>query len=462
MMRTQFLSGIVAALLAFPIFVHAQTQSIARISQTDAPATPDGTVFSCPNGGTVLINQPPNQTNGIFSDSDCGLCGSGQQSLADDFILAAAAEVSQIVLWGGYFPANQIPAPADAFTVIFHQEAAGLPGGVIATPNVASVSLVPTGVVLFGVSEVEIVLDIDPVALGAGTYWVEIFTSTVGNTDQFFWEVGVLDGVSGRLNNAFAQATPGVNWLTGNPVSDNAFALCGAGVPPDEARFLTSKNFNDDNEAEVEVTLSCNTGLPLEQTTTIAEGDPVNFVIVDFEQGALDCEITEVVPDGYSVVYNGGAGCEFENLFGGQYICNITNNLDQVEIEVTKVWIDENPQFAAQNVADATWSCSNVAFGQNNGLLQFFGNPGEDSFFVFPDWESGTTCSIVEVGLNESGVEVDDSECDGLVVLPGEGASCTIFNTRLFEGIPTLSQYGLGVLALLMLGVGFVAFRRLI
>ena len=48
------------------------------------------------------------------------------------------------------------------------------------------------------------------------------------------------------------------------------------------------------------------------------------------------------------------------------------------------------------------------------GLLQFFGNPGDDSFFVFPDWDIGTTCSITEVQLNESGVEVDDSECDGL------------------------------------------------
>jgi len=238
------------------------------------------------------------------------------------------------------------------------------------------------------------------------------------------------------------------------------------GAPPPLARFLVSKNFDDDNTAEVEVTLSCNTGLPLEQTTTIAEGDPVNFVIGDFEQGTLNCVVTEVVPGGYTASYDDGTvsdvNCSWEALQGGQYFCAITNSLDQVEIEVTKVWIDENPQFAAQNVADATWSCSNVAFGQNNGLLQFFGNPGEDSFFVFPDWDTGTTCSITEVQLNESGVEVDDSDCDGLVVLPGVGASCTIFNTRLFEGIPTLSQYGLGVLALLMLGVGFVAFRRLI
>jgi hypothetical protein len=42
----------------------------------------------------------------------------------------------------------------------------------------------------------------------------------------------------------------------------------------------------------------------------------------------------------------------------------------------------------------------------------------------------------------------------------GQDNSCTIYNTRLYEGIPTLSQYGLGILALVMLGMGFVAFRR--
>lgn len=40
--------------------------------------------------------------------------------------------------------------------------------------------------------------------------------------------------------------------------------------PPTLARFPVTKEFNDNSEAEVEVTLSCNTDLPLEQTTTIS------------------------------------------------------------------------------------------------------------------------------------------------------------------------------------------------
>jgi hypothetical protein len=32
--------------------------------------------------------------------------------------------------------------------------------------------------------------------------------------------------------------------------------------------------------------------------------------------------------------------------------------------------------------------------------------------------------------------------------------------TAFYEGIPTLSQYGMAILALLMLGIGMVGFRR--
>ena len=40
-------------------------------------------------------------------------------------------------------------------------------------------------------------------------------------------------------------------------------------------------------------------------------------------------------------------------------------------------------------------------------------------------------------------------------------AACSDDPVR-FEGIPTLNQYGLAILALLMLGVGFVGFRRFV
>ena len=72
-----------------------------------------------------------------------------------------------------------------------------------------------------------------------------------------------------------------------------------------------------------------------------------------------------------------------------------------------------------------------------------------------------TTCWVNET-LFDSAVE-GDGGCDGQVFLPGDSdQSCVITNTVFFEGIPTLSQYGMAIMALLMLGVGFVGFRRFV
>ncbi|NNJ79124.1 MAG: IPTL-CTERM sorting domain-containing protein, partial [Xanthomonadales bacterium] len=43
-----------------------------------------------------------------------------------------------------------------------------------------------------------------------------------------------------------------------------------------------------------------------------------------------------------------------------------------------------------------------------------------------------------------------------------EEAGCDVEGTVFFEGIPTLSQYGMAIMVLLMLGVGFVGMRRFV
>ena len=57
---------------------------------------------------------------------------------------------------------------------------------------------------------------------------------------------------------------------------------------------------------------------------------------------------------------------------------------------------------------------------------------------------------------HENEVRVED-----IPVAAGDEIACEIVNTVFFEGIPTLNQYGMAILALLMLGVGLVGFRRL-
>lgn len=76
--------------------------------------------------------------------------------------------------------------------------------------------------------------------------------------------------------------------------------------------------------------------------------------------------------------------------------------------------------------------------------------------FVVTNFRNG------DMNCTVSGVEsVSGTGCSGASLPAGGSASCTITNTVFFEGIPTLSRWALGILAVLMLGTGLVAFRRI-
>jgi uncharacterized repeat protein (TIGR01451 family) len=267
-----------------------------------------------------------------------------------------------------------------------------------------------------------------------------------------------------------------------DPVADQGSYVCTITNAPTRATFHVVKGFDDDNPSPVAVTVSCDTGLPLEQTKMIVDdNDPnggVDFVVVDFTTGTLDCEITEEEVPGYLPWYTNRSvgsegrddGCFYSDVVGGaDHSCFIRNDLQQVRIDVTKRWIDDNPQFNNPTYAKADWNCYNVQLddrgffgchGDDCGTLHFYGTVSTDSFHVFPDWDGSTYCSVEE-RVFESGVE-SSGNCGRVYVMPGQGNACTITNTRFYEGIPTLSQYGLAILALLMLGVGMLGFRRFV
>jgi hypothetical protein len=182
-------------------------------------------------GGDILLNQQPNAVNGFFNDSDCQLCPTGQQSIADNFVVnspAGSVTLNQITTWGGYFPGNT-PNATDDFDILIHNNAGGLPGPTIvfSVLNIPATTRATTGVILFGVDEYifDFILAAPP-SLPNGTYWLEIFNNTAPTPGvDFFWETGNLDGTNGVLNAAFAQQTPGTAWLS-NP-GENAVVLTG-------------------------------------------------------------------------------------------------------------------------------------------------------------------------------------------------------------------------------------------
>ncbi len=164
------------------------------------------------NQGELLLDQQPNQTNGIFTDVSCDLCG-GAQVLAENFAFAEPKTIGQIVLWSGYYPSDT-PIDPDNITVIFHEDAGGLPGPVVAVESPVAYERVQTGIVLFGVHEWRHTLTLaTPVALDPGNYWIEIYNDTGWGSDDFFWEAGNPDTIgNGLFDSAVALEAPGVTW----------------------------------------------------------------------------------------------------------------------------------------------------------------------------------------------------------------------------------------------------------
>ena len=193
----------------------------------DGPANPTGerSVFPKVNG-TVLLDQQPNQTNGVFSDASCDLCG-GAQVLAENFLLEDTATLEQVAFWTGYYPGDA-PIDPDAIRVLIHQDAAGLPGAVVYDESNVAYTRAQTGVILFGVHEYVHTLTLGtPAVLPAGTYWIEIYNDTGFGTDDMFWEVGNADTIGrGLLDTAFAFEAPGSAWYYPNG-TEMAFQLIG-------------------------------------------------------------------------------------------------------------------------------------------------------------------------------------------------------------------------------------------
>jgi hypothetical protein len=210
----------------------------AKISPTNG--APIVRQYKSPSG-TDTLNQAPNGVNGYFSDPNCQLCPTGQQAMADNFVINAGGgsfQLNQITTWGGYFPGNT-PNATDDFDILIHNNAGGLPGATIifSVTGIPATTRVPTGVVLFGVDEYIYTFDLAaPPTLPNGTYWIEIINNTAPTPGvDYFWETGNLDPTNGILGGAFSTSAPGSAWNP-NP-DDQATILTGTPVPVELQEF---------------------------------------------------------------------------------------------------------------------------------------------------------------------------------------------------------------------------------
>lgn len=253
-------------------------------------------------------------------------------------------------------------------------------------------------------------------------------------------------------------------------LDDIMFAGEGGVIPDPVARFYVTKTFEDLNTAEVEVTLTCNGGLPLQQSAMISGGDiaGVTFTVTEIQPGQTDCEVTETgSPDGYTVSYN---NCSWTDVTPGLHSCVVENTVDDVTFTVKNLWEITADGSEVNTATEITIVCDSEI--TTSGATEVNGS------WVYSETASGTVDSVVvavvpnlpfttcsasnDAGDLVSGVEVDDSACQSVQVSVDNDASCTITNTVFFEGIPTLSQYGLAILVLLTMSIGLVALRRVV
>ena len=195
---------------------------------------------------------------------------------------------------------------------------------------------------------------------------------------------------------------------------------------------------------------------------------------IDFSPGTTACGWLDVQP-------------------GDVNLCEIFNDPSPVEVEVIKVWemfgaetqdINTNVKvtlFCDAEIVDGTQMNKDVWF-KDQKIKDYtddegkYVGEGSAIFEVIPDWyptetnpnkdQTYTEC-WVEENVKSDLVEVDNGcgdtrQSTAIQVAVGMGDECTITNTVFFEGIPTLSQWGMAIMALLMLGVGFVSMRRFV
>jgi hypothetical protein len=275
---------------------------------------------------------------------------------------------------------------------------------------------------------------------------------------------------------------------------------------PNSVIWVT-KDFTDDNKSEVSVHLRCNAGTILnpdfdQLSDPAANGtfDTVGFIVYNIPSIGADCTVFEdPVPSGYAASYLAGAapgaeyddlgeldddeGCFYTALKSGEFFCDVTNTGEPAMFTVYKEWIVHGTGGGSEVVeeADVTITCDSEIFENKlgddadenevqgvvipptlpGGDWMMKGTLGDDEFMTAKvDTSDGeANCSASE-SIQESGVESIDDCAKSRELGPGESANCKFINTVFFEGIPTLNQYGMALMMLLMLGLGFYTFRK--
>ena len=284
-----------------------------------------------------------------------------------------------------------------------------------------------------------------------------------------------------------ASATSGTDTVPANNTDIEELTSIETAAGGGSTTFPVTIDFSNDFDGSVMVSLTCNTGNPLSQEFEITEAGGVDFVVqvLDFIAPTTTCEVSLTDIDGAyisnAMLANGvdtGSSCVFSGTpvadESAAFDPDRSNTCEIAAVPtpnvwtVSKVWLDGGSDISQEATFD--WECTNASQTTDGSAAGFGGSFTETGEFddvevtVYPAPGMTATCSATEdIDLLDDSVESDQGCESGNEFTIGSGDDgCTITNSVFFEGIPSLNQYGLAIMALLMLGVGMVGFRRFV
>jgi hypothetical protein len=271
--------------------------------------------------------------------------------------------------------------------------------------------------------------------------------------------------VASQPDNQTCTVANGTGTVSGGPVFGPAVTC--VDNSDNISWFATSITFLNGDTGTVTATITCNAGLPLTQSFDISEGSPVEFTVSELKIDAAGttCEIT-ASDAGYDVLGSANAetpaaSCLFNTsnfAVDGRNTCEFVATPMPTTLTVNTA-IDGGGDSAIDESFTTTLTCTNVSPDADDT----FGTESisSDTSPLVVDWYSvpgGTSqCSVVMVPNSPA---LEGGECSFSFMQGDAGAGCEVTGVVFFEGIPTLSQWAMAIMALLMLGFGFVGLRR--
>lgn len=216
-----------AALVAFAGLASAQAIQIGPGAPVNGGTSPFSTRTSI-----VWDNGDTDGSNG-YSEIHSSLGFGFTRSTVDDFTLTSATNITGY--YGLYLTNSGILPAGYSMALNFYADAGGAPGAYVGSSAETGYSEAPTGRNWFGRDEVVNHSTFSPIALGAGTYWVEM--QIIGFENAYHMVHSGVTGSEAWVNYSdFGGAFPG-SALFG-VAADMAFALEGDVIPAPSALAL--------------------------------------------------------------------------------------------------------------------------------------------------------------------------------------------------------------------------------